>query len=127
MTLDDIAMGCDEMTHDELYSEVGKRIREAREKRGLTQADLASAIALTRSSITNIEQGRQRLLLHTLCEVAVALHEEPHNLVPNLDALLGRASPEGVPEEPVHQVSRPVSEQEWEWIRSSITPSDKRG
>ena len=43
---------------DRLYREVGRKIKEWRERRGFTQEVLASQVFLTRASITNIEKGR---------------------------------------------------------------------
>jgi transcriptional regulator with XRE-family HTH domain len=64
------------------YAEVGRRIRKAREEAGLTQGRLAELVSLTRTSVTNIEQGRQKLLLHTLADVAAALQVPAAELVP---------------------------------------------
>ena len=57
----------------EVYKLVGQRIRAAREKRGLSQEKLAERVDLTRTSITNIEKGRQKLLVHTLFLLSDAL------------------------------------------------------
>lgn len=65
-----------------LYADVGRRIRDARLRQNLTQDALASAISLTRTSITNIEKGRQKILLHTLFDVAGVLGVEPTSLLP---------------------------------------------
>ena len=73
------------ITNKAFYTEVGRRIRDARKKIGLTQEALASLASLTRTSITNIEKGRQRLLLHTLADLAWALHVDPAQLVPSRD------------------------------------------
>lgn len=63
------------MTRDEkLYRTIGKEIRRRRERAGLTQAALAQHIGLERTSITNIERGRQRMLVHTLDRIARVLH-----------------------------------------------------
>ena len=51
---------------DLLYAEIGLEIRDARKKREWNQADLARDIGLTRSSIANIEAGRQKILVHSL-------------------------------------------------------------
>ena len=55
--------------HD-FYQSIGARIRIAREVRGLTQGQLGKAIGLTRTSIINIEQGRQGLPLHGFVRLA---------------------------------------------------------
>lgn len=58
-----------------LYMALGERIKRAREGHPagrMTQADLADAVGLERTSITNIEKGNQKIQLHTLyrlCEV----------------------------------------------------------
>lgn len=49
-----------------LYRLIGKTIREIRRSEKLTQAELAKILNLTRTSITNIEQGTQKLPLHIL-------------------------------------------------------------
>jgi transcriptional regulator with XRE-family HTH domain len=69
-------VGYDLMSHTpppEVYKLVGQRIRAAREKRGLSQEKLAERVDLTRTSITNIEKGRQKLLVHTLVLISDAL------------------------------------------------------
>jgi len=69
---------------ESLYHEVGQNIKARREQRGLTQEALASQVSLTRTSITNIEKGRQKLLLHTLIGIATALGTHPAFLLPRL-------------------------------------------
>lgn len=70
------------LTEKDLYREIGRRIRAAREERMMTQEALGLAVSLTRTSITNIESGRQRISVHTLWRVAEALQVDPRNLLP---------------------------------------------
>jgi len=67
-----------------VYFELGRLIREARDQRGLTQAELAASVGLTRTSVSNIEKGRQKMLLHTLYDFAGALGIEPKALLPQM-------------------------------------------
>lgn len=67
------------------YEEVGALILKARRGR-LTQDQLAERVALTRTSITNIEKGRQRLMLHTLAQIAEALGVAVTDLLPQAAA-----------------------------------------
>ena len=64
-----------------VHQAVGIRIRSIREALGLSQAELAKRIGLTRVSLTNIEIGRQRLLLQGVEAFARALGTTPKNLM----------------------------------------------
>jgi transcriptional regulator with XRE-family HTH domain len=52
---------------------LGVRLRTLRERAGLTQTEVAEYISLGRTSLTNIEGGRQALSLRALVEIAAAL------------------------------------------------------
>ncbi|MCC3654025.1 helix-turn-helix domain-containing protein [Streptomyces sp. S07_1.15] len=70
---------------DEFYEAFGERLRRARTAQGLNQQELGSAVGLNRTSISNIEKGRQRIALHMLFEFAAALRVEPEALLPAPD------------------------------------------
>jgi len=55
------------------YKALGSKIREQREVVGLTQAQLANAVGLSRTSVTNIELGRQRLMLDQFESICAAV------------------------------------------------------
>lgn len=80
------------MTLDEesLYRLIGRVLRQARERQGLTQADLAGRVGLQRSSIVNGEAGRQRLPLHTIYRLCLELRLEPGDVFPTLAELSSR-------------------------------------
>lgn len=63
------------------HSMVGMRIRQIREVLGITQEDLAKRVNQTRVSVTNIEIGRQRLLLDGVERYAKALGTTPKALL----------------------------------------------
>jgi transcriptional regulator with XRE-family HTH domain len=67
---------------DPIYEEIGRRIFEARDRKGLTQDQLAKKISLKRTSITNIEKGRQQLLVHMLIKIAKELEVDIESLIP---------------------------------------------
>ena len=64
------------------YRQVGERIRAKRNERGLSQEGLAKAIGLKRPSISNIEKGRQNILLHTFCDIVETLNTNANALLP---------------------------------------------
>lgn len=76
------------------YAEFGTKLKRAREKAGLTQKELAERVQLPRTSVTNIEHGRQRIALHQLIQFASALGTEPLELLPNEDPNLDELVPE---------------------------------
>ncbi|MFH8564628.1 helix-turn-helix domain-containing protein [Streptomyces sp. NPDC017988] len=67
---------------DDFYERFGESVRRARTALGMSQQTLGSAVGLNRTSISNIEQGRQRVALHMLYELASALKVEPERLLP---------------------------------------------
>lgn len=71
------------MTEDwALYEQFGALVRSAREGRGLTQADVAEKLGMSRTSVTNMEQGNQPVSLATLYHLADILDVEPVDLLP---------------------------------------------
>lgn len=63
-----------------VYVSFGEVIKAHRLKRGWTQTDLADRVGLSRTSVTNIEIGRQRVLLSDLFAFARALDVTPKSL-----------------------------------------------
>lgn len=68
-----------------IYRSFGEAIRQEREKSGLTQGRLGELVGLSRTSITNIEQGRQHVPLHHLFLMAKALQVNPRDILPSFD------------------------------------------
>jgi transcriptional regulator with XRE-family HTH domain len=85
-------------TKDEYYVRLGHHIRDTRVAEGLTQADVAKVVGLSRSAVTNIEKGRQRLLLdqfELICEaVGKSAPEILAGLGPRVDAPLANSASE---------------------------------
>lgn len=67
-----------------VYAEIGRRIARARDRRGLSQEMLGASLSppLTRATISNMEGGRQRIMLHVLIDIADALGQALGRLVP---------------------------------------------
>ena len=66
------------------YGQLGARVRDWRLRRGLTQGELGTRLTppVTRASIANIEVGKQRVLAHTLAQLAGILDVAIDDLVP---------------------------------------------
>lgn len=74
------------MDVNRLYIQLGVRIAQLRKKAGLNQEQLAQILGLSRTSMTNIERGRQRLQIHSLLAIAKALQLPPSGLLDGLSA-----------------------------------------
>jgi transcriptional regulator with XRE-family HTH domain len=64
------------------YETLGARLRARREEIHLRQAELAESVGLSRTSITNIELGRQRLFLDQFAEICRNLKVVPSEMIP---------------------------------------------
>jgi DNA-binding XRE family transcriptional regulator len=70
---------------EKFYDEVGSRIKEARTKASINQETLGTLLGLTRTSIVNIENGRQRPSLHLLFAISKAVNINFNDLMPKMD------------------------------------------
>jgi transcriptional regulator with XRE-family HTH domain len=67
---------------ERLYIAFGKLVRLHRVNRGFTQEKLGQLVGLSRTSITNIEKGRQHIALDQLFAIADVLKVRPESLLP---------------------------------------------
>jgi len=65
-----------------IYRVFGRKLREVRLSKRIPQQELATLSGLTRASVTNIESGRQRVLLHQAVQFAEALGVDLAEIVP---------------------------------------------
>ena len=66
----------------ELYQYIGLMVRIKRKGAGLSQDQLAKAMGVTRTSVVNLEQGRQKIPLEKLYAVAMALNCNIRKIIP---------------------------------------------
>ena len=95
----------------DFYAELGRNVLQLRQTRRLTQEQLANIVGLTRTSITNIEKGRQKVLAHLLLQLALALNV-------NVNELLPRHNAAAIAVEALPAVAR-------EWFESTMNPKEK--
>ncbi|WP_175037895.1 helix-turn-helix domain-containing protein [Burkholderia contaminans] len=70
------------MDTNDFYRGLGSSVRRAREASSLTQEELAAAIGISRTSLTNMELGRQRVLVDQLAGIASTLKVSIESLIP---------------------------------------------
>jgi DNA-binding XRE family transcriptional regulator len=61
------------MDEQSIYRELGRAVATRRRMVGLTQAEVAKEVGISRASIANIESGRQKVLLHQVYGLMTAL------------------------------------------------------
>lgn len=108
------------MIPDPLYIEFGKLVRAHRRRLGVTQDQLGERVGLSRTSITNIEQGRQKILLHQLFLLAASLEINPDVLLPTMRP----ADSEGRIDD---KLPKHLSDREKDWVRRIVVSSPKKG
>lgn len=64
-----------------IYRHFGQRVKVIRELLGMTQVVTAKKLGLTRTSLTNIEAGRQRVLLHSVIRFSKVFRVKPDHLL----------------------------------------------
>lgn len=72
---------------NELYLQLGRNIKAARKNVKLSQEDLASILDLERTSISNIEQGKQKPPLHVVYKLSVIFELALSDLLPPLNGV----------------------------------------
>lgn len=71
-------------------SALGRKVRELRRSRGMTQKELATAVGVTGAQLHRYETGATRVAASRMIAIAEALGVRP-------DVLLESAAPEGMP------------------------------
>jgi DNA-binding XRE family transcriptional regulator len=66
----------------EFYRRLGQNLRDARERARLSQDRVAQLVGLKRTSLTNIESGRQHPPLHVLCDIVTHLNVTIGDVLP---------------------------------------------
>jgi transcriptional regulator with XRE-family HTH domain len=104
-----------------MYARLGAELRRRRRQKGLTQVELARRVdpestRIGRSSIANIEGGKQRVALHLFLALAEALDVDPAELLPR--------EPKEVPG--VADRVRDLPQREQEWLMTVLTPKKRR-
>lgn len=76
--LHSVSLGC---VATDFLEDFGRAVRQLRQERGMTQAELADRLSLGRTSVTNLERGGQNPPLTLLPEIASALGVDLLHLV----------------------------------------------
>lgn len=104
-----------------VYARFGHDLQRLRRQRKLSQADLARLVdpsgdRLSRSSIANMESGKQRVALHLFLDLARALKIDPHDLLPAQSAAMP----------PIVERAPNLSPPEQDWLTRIVAKPPRR-
>jgi transcriptional regulator with XRE-family HTH domain len=105
---------------EEINKRFGQLLARRRKRAGISQEQLAETLGLARTSVTNIERGRQPIQLHTLYAIADALGIEPTDLMPAVPKLTPKT-----PLEREHLKSLSVRTSHWLAKLSADVPTNE--
>ena len=71
------------LTAEDFWRDVGRRVQGVRKRFGVTQATLADAINVSRTSVVNLESGRQQMGLYKLYKAACLLGCRLREIIPD--------------------------------------------
>lgn len=102
------------MSDMELYRRLGRAVADRRAELGLTQSEVADKLGLSRASLANLENGRQRIMVHQLFALVNAL---------KLKSILDLVPEAWVPSAPLPEIQvsgTPLSPQEQTAVESLL-------
>jgi transcriptional regulator with XRE-family HTH domain len=102
------------MQLDAIYAEFGRLVQGHRRRIGLTQGALSQRVGLSRTSITNIERGRQKVLLHQVLLIAESMGI-------SADALLPATRVSEPPPELEGKLPKELTGSQRDWVRRVMT------
>lgn len=108
------------MSDMELYRRLGRAVAERRQALDLTQSDVAEKLGLSRASLANLENGRQRILLHQLFALVNVL---------KLKSILDLVPKTWVPPEPLPEIEvsdSTLSPQQQSAVKSMVASASRK-
>lgn len=102
------------------YELLGENVRTVRNERQYTQEELAARVDISRTSITNLENGDQRLPVHNIVRLAGVLGVPLERLVPRWES----AQPSERVEVSMDGEKKEISREALEFIQSVRTGSN---
>lgn len=103
---------------EQIYREFGRILRQRRADANLTQDELANKVGLVRTSITNIELGKQNVSLHLLFQLADALGVQTKDILPD-------RTPQQMSPNIERQIKKEALEdEEADWVRRVVSKSN---
>lgn len=112
------------MDTDRIYKEFATKLKKARKEAKLSQEKLSERVGLSRTSITNIEAGRQHISLHMLFLLSDILGVTPEDLLPEKPA-----PPSPQDDEIDRELSKvpALDEKDSDWVKKVVSSGKEKG
>lgn len=106
-----------------LQRDFGRRLQERRRERGVLQKNLAAAMSLTRTSVSNIERGEQRVYLDQVYQAAQFLQVDVATLLPAVEEVFQAPPIRTVTDDPLPPAA---AEQASKIVKNLVQPRKRR-
>lgn len=128
-----------DLAQDGILRAAGEKVRAARDAAGLSQAQVAKRVGLTRSSVANLEAGRQDMNLSRLALIARVLKLDLNELIALVELPPEPPQPHAVEIRRVYEVTcrtcgadlgsdeRRSEAERWKRVHIAQTMEDGRG
>jgi len=109
--------------HDVL-KQFGRRLKAAREARAEKQQNLADALHLSRTTVSNLERGAQRVFLDQVYECAIILGADLIELLPGLADVRSKPAVTTSADDPLTRDAQATAVAVIETIKTELTRAD---
>lgn len=108
----------------EVLKQFGRRLKAAREARHEKQQSLAHALRLSRTTVSNLERGIQRVFLDQVYDCAIVLGADLNELLPGVADVRSKPGVTTSPDDPLTRAAQDTAVAVIETIKSELGRAD---
>ena len=108
----------------EVLKQFGRRLKSAREARNEKQQGLAAALHLSRTTVSNLERGTQRVFLDQVYDCAIILGTDLNELLPSVADVKSKPAVTTSPDDPLTRAAQDTAVAVIETIKSELGRAD---
>jgi transcriptional regulator with XRE-family HTH domain len=109
----------------EVLKQFGRRLKAAREARDVKQQDLSDALQLSRTTVSNLERGTQRVFLDQVYDCAIILGADLNDLLPDVADVKSKPTVTASPDDPLTRDAQDMAVAMIENIKSELGRADR--
>src|SRR6267142_2329615 len=108
----------------EVLKQFGRRLKAAREARDVKQQSLSDALLLSRTTVSNLERGTQRVFLDQVYDCAIILGADLNDLLPPVADVKSKPAVTTSPDDPLTRDAQDMAVAMIENIKSEFGRAD---